>query len=115
MDCSPTCPLSLGFPRQKYGSGLPFLSSGDPLNPGIKSESPAFAGGFYTIESPEKLYKSSISQDKKKSRGRGLEGLRAFSAGSGRGFFTEHPLSDGHIAKVSTLLSQLLLYLDSMR
>ena len=54
-------------------------------------------------------------QKQKRQRAWGLEVLRAFSARSGRGFFTEHPASDGHIAKVSTLLSQLLLYLDSMK
>ena len=27
-------PLSMGFPRQEYWSGLPFLSPGDLLNPG---------------------------------------------------------------------------------
>ena len=29
-------PLSMGFPRQEYWSGLPFPSSGDLPNPGIK-------------------------------------------------------------------------------
>ena len=29
-------PLSAGFPRQEYWSGLPFLSPGDLPNPGIK-------------------------------------------------------------------------------
>ena len=38
-----TCqaPLSLGFSRQEYWSGLPFPSPGDLLNPGIESRSPA--------------------------------------------------------------------------
>ena len=37
-------PLSMGFPRQEYWSGLPFPSLGDPPNPGIEpvsSVSPA--------------------------------------------------------------------------
>ena len=34
-------PLSMGFPRQEYWSGLPFPSPGDPSNPGIKPASPA--------------------------------------------------------------------------
>ena len=38
-------PLSLGFPRQEYWSGLPFLSPGDLPNPGIEPVSPALAGG----------------------------------------------------------------------
>ena len=29
-------PLSMGFPRQEYWSGLPFPSPGDFLHPGIK-------------------------------------------------------------------------------
>ena len=34
-------PLSMGFSRQEYWSGLPFLSPGDLPNPGIESRSPA--------------------------------------------------------------------------
>ena len=34
-------PLSMGFPRQEYWSGLPFPSPGDLPNPGIKPASPA--------------------------------------------------------------------------
>ena len=37
-------PLSMGFPRQEYWSGLPFPSP----------ESPALAGRFFTTQSPEK-------------------------------------------------------------
>ena len=33
-------PLSMGFSRQKYWSGLPFPSPGDLPHPGIKPESP---------------------------------------------------------------------------
>ena len=33
-------PLSMGFPRQEYWSGLPFPPPGDLPNPGIKPESP---------------------------------------------------------------------------
>jgi len=36
-------PLSLGFPRQEYWSGLPFLSPGDLINSGIKLVSAALA------------------------------------------------------------------------
>ena len=43
-------PLTMGFPRQEYQSGLPFPSHGDLPNPGIKPESPALAGGFFTTE-----------------------------------------------------------------
>ena len=34
-------PLSLGFPRQEHWNGLPFPSSEDLPNPGIKTGSPA--------------------------------------------------------------------------
>ena len=42
------CPLD--FPQTEYWSGLPFPSLGDLPHPGIKSESPALAGGFFTME-----------------------------------------------------------------
>ena len=41
--------LFMGFPRQEYWSGLPFLPSGHLPYPGIEpmsSASPALAGGF---------------------------------------------------------------------
>ena len=49
-------PLSTGFPRQEYWSGLPFPSPGDLLNPGIKPASPALAGGFFTTVPPGKSF-----------------------------------------------------------
>ena len=42
-------PLSIGFSRQEYWSGMPFLPPGDLSDPGIKPESPALAGRFFTI------------------------------------------------------------------
>ena len=47
-------PLSLGFPRQGYWSGLPFPSPGDLPDSGIEPVSPALAGGFFTTEPPGK-------------------------------------------------------------
>ena len=41
-------PLSMGFPRQEYWVGLPFLPPGDLPDPGIKLTSPGFAGRFFT-------------------------------------------------------------------
>ena len=43
-------PLSMGFSRQEYWSGLPFSSSGDLPNPGIEPQFPALAGRFFTTE-----------------------------------------------------------------
>ena len=47
-------PVSMGFPRQEYWSGLPFLSPGGFPDPGIEPLSPALAGGFFTTEPPGK-------------------------------------------------------------
>ena len=55
-------PLSMGFPRQDYWSGLPFSSPGDLPYPGIKPESPALAGGFFTAEPPGKPHKDDGSR-----------------------------------------------------
>ena len=41
-------PLSMGFPKQEYWSGLLFPSPEDLLNPGIKPESSVLAGVFFT-------------------------------------------------------------------
>ena len=45
-------PLSMGFPRQEYGSGSPFPSPGHLLNWGTEPGSPALAGGFFITEPP---------------------------------------------------------------
>ena len=45
-------PLSMGFPRQDYWSGLPFHLLGDLPDPGIQPVSlmsPALAGGFFML------------------------------------------------------------------
>ena len=47
-------PLSMGFPRQEYWSGLPFPSPVDLPDPGNKLVSSALAGGFFTTEPPGK-------------------------------------------------------------
>ena len=41
-------PLSMGFPRQEYSSGLPFPFPGVLPDPGIEPTSPALAGEFFT-------------------------------------------------------------------
>ena len=40
-------PLSMGFVRQKYWSGLPYPTPGDLPNSGIKPGPPALAKGFF--------------------------------------------------------------------
>ena len=44
-------PLSMGFSRQEYWTGLPFPFPGDLPDLGIELTSPARAGGFFTSES----------------------------------------------------------------
>ena len=43
-------PLSMGFSRQEYWSGLPFPPPRDLPNPGIEPSSPALASRFFTTE-----------------------------------------------------------------
>ena len=45
-------PLSMGFSRQEYWSGLPFPSPGDLLDPGIEPRSPALQADALTAELP---------------------------------------------------------------
>ena len=47
-------PLSMGFSRQEYWSGLPFPSPGDLPNPGIKPGSPVLQADALLYESPGK-------------------------------------------------------------
>ena len=46
-------PLSMGFSRQEYWSGLPFPFPRDLSHPGIEPASLALAGGFFTTETRE--------------------------------------------------------------
>ena len=48
-------PLSTGFPRQKYWSGLPFPSPGDLPNLGIKTVSPALQADSLPLSYQESL------------------------------------------------------------
>ena len=47
-------PLSMGFPRQEYWSGLPFPSPGDLPDPGIGPRSPTLQADALTSEPPGK-------------------------------------------------------------
>ena len=47
-------PLSMGFSRQEYWSGLTFPPPGDLPSPGIEPVSPALAGRFFITEPPGK-------------------------------------------------------------
>ena len=47
-------PLSMGFSRQEYWSGLPLSSLGSLPDPVMEPMPPALAGGFFTTEPPGK-------------------------------------------------------------
>ena len=47
-------PLSMGFSRQEYWSGLPFPSPGDLPDPGIEPGSPALEADALNSEPPGK-------------------------------------------------------------
>ena len=47
-------PLSMGFSRQEYWSGLPFPSPGDLPNPGIEPGFPALQADALSSEPPGK-------------------------------------------------------------
>ena len=53
-------PLSMGFSRQGYWSGLPFPFPGDLPDPGIEPKSPAFQADSLPSEPPEKRGKGSV-------------------------------------------------------
>jgi len=48
-------PLSMGFSRQAYWSGVPLPSPGDLPDPGIEPRSPAFQADALTSEPPGNL------------------------------------------------------------
>ena len=50
----PEASQSMGFSRQEYWSGLPSPSPANLSDPGIKTGSPALAGGFFTAVPPGK-------------------------------------------------------------
>ena len=49
-------PLTMGFPRQEYWSGLPTPSLGDLTDPGMEPVSPTLAGEFFTIWEAPSIY-----------------------------------------------------------
>ena len=59
MDCSP--PLSMGFPRQDYWSGLSFPPPGYLPHPCMEPMTPAMAGRLFTTEPPVKPHTNSYS------------------------------------------------------
>ena len=58
MDLAHQAPLTMEFSKQGYWSGLPFPPPGDLPDSGIKSVSPALAGGFFTAEESREAHTS---------------------------------------------------------
>ena len=93
-------PLSMGFPRQEYCSGLSFLSPGDFPEPGIEHTSlasPALAGGFFTTSATWEAqmmstYCSSVGKESACSAGNpgSIPGLGR-SPGEGNGNPLQYP------------------------
>ena len=60
-------PLSMGFSRQEYWSGLPFPSPADLPNPGVEPESPALQADSLPSEPPGNKYPNTKLKVKKKN------------------------------------------------
>ena len=64
-------PLSMGFPRHKYWSGVPFPPPGDLPRPEIKAASPALQADSLSTESPGKIVEhAAIGETKIKQESR---------------------------------------------
>ena len=61
MNCAHQAPLSMGFFRQEYWTGLSSLLPGDLPNPGIKPTSPSLQVDAIPSEPPRKPFESLIS------------------------------------------------------
>ena len=59
---APQAPLSMGFSRQEYWSGLPCPPSGDLPNPGIEPRSPTLQADSLPSEPPGKARISRTEQ-----------------------------------------------------
>ena len=96
-------PLSVEFFRQEYWSGLPFLSPGDLLDPGIYPVSPAFpalAGGFFYHCATRKAWDRSLA--------------RVYNTGS-RQKFVKTVFTNNYTPWKSSLVAQRLKRLPLMR
>ena len=69
-------PLSMGFSRQEYWSGLPFPSPGDLPDPGIKPESPALLADFFTEPPMKPSYEGYLGATLGNLHQSGLDPLR---------------------------------------
>ena len=70
MDYILQAPLSMGFSRQEYWSGLLFPSLGDLPDPGIKPVYPELTRRFFTTEPPGQH--TLVDSEKKKRKDLGI-------------------------------------------
>ena len=68
MDYSHHAPLSMGFPRQQFWSGLPFPPLGDLPDPGIGPASPALQVDYLPLNHQGSLRQLHIHMQKKKKK-----------------------------------------------
>ena len=61
-------PLSIGFSRQGYWSGLPFPFPGDLPDPRIESSSPVLVGRFFSPKTPGKPFNQLLFHLKRKKK-----------------------------------------------
>ena len=66
-------PLSMGFSRQEYWSGLPCPLPGDLPNPGVEPRSAALAGKFFTSDGPLRCRIAFLSHDRLQSYGQAMQ------------------------------------------
>ena len=77
MECiAQQVPLSMGFSRQEYWSGLPFPSPGDLPDPGIKPRSPVLQADALASEPPGKPFRPALKHSSSPSI---IESLEFFS------------------------------------
>ena len=60
MYCSRQAPLSMGFSRQEYYSGLPCLPPGDLPDPGIEPQSPTLQADSLPLKPHDEHYEAKV-------------------------------------------------------
>ena len=93
----------MGFSRQEYWSGLPFLSPGDLPNPGIEPRSPALEADTLPTEPPGKPTPWKESYDQPRQH---IERQRHYSVNKG-------PSSQGYGFSSSHVWMYVLNYKES--
>ena len=83
-------PLSMGFSRQEYWSGLPFPSPGDLPDPGVEPGSPALQANALNSEPPGKPYVG-VFICKKNSGEKNLGFNRSYSDGKASAYNVGDP------------------------